>query len=195
MSGILDILSGAIGNDTVEKIGSQLGIDSGTTSTIVNAALPLLLSALAKNSSSQQGAEALHNAVTKDHDGSILDNIGGLLGGAVNGNGGGILGHILGNKRDQIQQGLGASTGVDGSTVGSVLELLAPVVMGAIGRQTASQGLDAGGLAGMLKGAAQGANKSSPDLMGSLLGMLDTNKDGNVVDDVAGMLGKLFNKS
>jgi hypothetical protein len=36
--------------------------------------------------------------------------------------------------------------------------------------------------------------KSSPDLMGSLLGMMDTNKDGSVVDDVAGMLGSLFNK-
>ncbi len=123
MSDIMDILSGAIGNDAVKKIGGQLGIDSGTTSTIVNAALPLLVSALAKNSSSQQGAEELHNAVTKDHDGSILDNIGGLLGGSLAGNGGGILGHILGNKREQIQQGLGASTGVDSSTVGSVLEL------------------------------------------------------------------------
>jgi hypothetical protein len=39
------------------------------------------------------------------------------------------------------------------------------------------------------------ARQSSPDVLGSLLGMLDTNRDGSVVDDVVGMLGKLFKKS
>jgi hypothetical protein len=195
MSGILDILTGALGNKATDQIGNKLGLDSSTVSSIISAGLPLLVSALAKNASSSKGAQSLHDAVTNDHDGSILDNIGGLLGGTVDANGSGILGHIFGNKQSQIQQGLGKSAGVDGATAGQVLELLAPVVMGALGRQTSSQGLDAGGLAGMLNGAAQTASKSSPDVLGSLIGMLDTDKNGSVLDNVAGMLGKLFKRS
>ncbi len=195
MSGILDMLSGTIGNDTVSEIGDQLGLDQSTAGNLVGTALPLLVSALAKNASSPKGAESLLNALNKDHDGSILDNIGGLLGGQVDANGAGILGHIFGNQQQQIQQGLGKTAGVDASTVGSLLQILAPVVMGALGKQTAQQNLDAGGLAGMLQGAAKSASQSSPDVLGSLLGMLDTNRDGSVVDDVVGMLGKLFKKS
>jgi hypothetical protein len=195
MSGILDILGSVIGSQQVNQIGNKVGLDSATVGKLVAAGLPLLISALAKNSSSQAGAQDLHNAVTKDHDGSILDDIGGLLGGTANANGSGILGHIFGEKQQQIQQGLGATTGVDGAAVGQVLEMLAPVVMGALGRQTASQGLDAGGLAGMLNGAAGTASQSQPDVLGSLLGMLDTDKNGSVIDNVAGMLGKLFKKS
>jgi hypothetical protein len=195
MSGILDILGGVLGTQQVNQIGNKVGLDGATTGKLVAAALPLLISALAKNSSSQKGAQDLHNALTNDHDGSILDEIGGLLGGSLDANGSGILGHIFGNKQQQIQQGLGASTGVDDAAVGQVLEMLAPVVMGALGRQTASQGLDAGGLAGMLNGAAQSASQSAPDVLGSLVGMLDSNKDGSVIDDVAGMLGKLFKRS
>lgn len=195
MSGILDILGTVLGNKQVDQIGNKVGLDSATVGKLVAAALPLLITALAKNSSSTKGAQDLHNALTKDHDGSILDDIGGLLGGSVDANGSGILGHIFGNKQSQIQQGLGASTGVDGAAVGQVLEMLAPVVMGALGRQTASKGLDAGDLAGMLKGEAQTAGQSSPDVLGSLMGMLDTDKNGSVVDNVVGMLGKLFKRS
>jgi len=195
MSGILDMLSGTIGNDTVSEIGDQLGLDQSTAGNLVGTALPLLVSALAKNASSPKGAESLLNALNKDHDGSILDNIGGLLGGQVDANGAGILGHIFGSQQQQFQQGLGKTAGVDASTVGSLLQILAPVVMGALGKQTAQQNLDAGGLAGMLQGAAKSASQSSPDVLGSLLGMLDTNRDGSVVDDVVGMLGKLFKKS
>jgi hypothetical protein len=192
MSGILDILGSVIGSQQVNQIGNKVGLDSATVGKLVAAGLPLLVSALAKNSSSPKGAQDLHNALTKDHDGSILDNIGDLLGGTANANGSGILGHIFGDKQQQIQQGLGTSMGVDGAAAGQVLEMLAPVVMGALGRQTASQSLDAGGLANVLNGAA---SQSQPDVLGSLLGMLDTDKNGSVIDNVAGILGRLFKKS
>ncbi len=195
MSGILDILGSVLGNQQVDRIGNKVGLDSATIGKIVAAALPLLISALAKNSSSQRGAQDLHNALVKDHDGSILDDIGGLLGGTVNANGSGILGHIFGNKQQQIQRSLGASTGVDGAAVGQVLEMLAPVVMGALGKQTASEGLGADGLAGMLKGEAQAASQNAPDALGSLIGMLDTDKNGSVLDNVVGIFGKLFKRS
>ena len=38
----------------------------------------------------------------------------------------------------------------------------------------------------------QQVQQNAPDLLGTLTGLLDSNKDGSIVDDVAGMLGKLF---
>jgi hypothetical protein len=125
----------------------------------------------------------------------VLDDVMGFLGSAQGGGAGaGILKHVLGNKQEALQTGLGQSTGVDPSSVGQILEILAPMVMGALGRQTQQSGMDAGGLTNFLQGQAQSARQSQPDILGSVMGMLDTNKDGSIIDDVGGILGKLFGK-
>ncbi len=119
----------------------------------------------------------------------------GFLGSAQGGGAGaGILKHVLGNKQEAVQTGLGQSTGVDPSSVGQILQIVAPMVMGALGRQTQQSGMDAGGLTDFLQGQARSAQQSQPDILGSVLGMLDANKDGSIIDDVGGILGKLFGK-
>ena len=195
MSSLLELLGGSLGGGAVDQIGEKLGLDPATTGKVVSAAIPLLVTALAKNSSTPQGAQSLHTALSNDHDGSVLDDIMGFLGSAQGGGAGaGILKHVLGNKRETVQAGLGQSTGVDPSSVGQILEIVAPMVMGALGRQTQQSGMDADGLTDFLQGQARSAQQAQPDILGSVLGMLDTNKDGSIVDDVGGILGKLFGK-
>lgn len=195
MSSILDLLSSTLGGGAINQIGSKLGLDSDTTGKVVSVAIPLLVAALAKNSSTPQGAQSLHTALSNDHDGSVLDDVMGFLGSAQDGGAGaGILKHVLGNKQETLQAGLGQSTGVDPSSVGRILEMVAPMVMGAIGRQTQQSGMDAGGLTDFLQGQAQSARQAQPDILGSVMGMLDTNKDGSIIDDVGGILRKLFGK-
>ena len=195
MSSILDLLASTLGGGAVNQIGSKLGLDPSTTGKVVSAAIPLLVTALAKNSSTPQGAQSLHTALSNDHDGSVLDDVMGFLGSAQgSGAGAGILKHVLGNKQEALQTGLGQSTGVDPSSVGQILEMVAPMVMGALGRQTQQSGMDAGGLTNFLQGQAQSARQSQPDILGSVMGMLDTNNDGSIIDDVGGILGKLFGK-
>ena len=73
--------------------------------------------------------------------------------------------------------------------------MLAPMVMGALGRQKRQQGLDAGSLAGVLGAERQQMEQSNP-AMGMLGSLLDRDDDGSVVDDIAkmgkGLLGGLF---
>jgi hypothetical protein len=192
MSSILEILMSSLGGGAVDQISKKLGLSPATTSKIVQVAIPLLISALAKNSSTTSGATSLQSALAKDHDGSILDDVLGALGQPDQGDGAGILRHVLGNKQGSIQQTLGQTTGVDPNQAGQILEMLAPVVMGALGKKTSTEGLDAGSLADMLKGEAKQVRKTEPDLMGSVLGMLDQDKDGNIMNEVGGFLGKLF---
>jgi hypothetical protein len=57
-------------------------------------AIPILVSALNRNASSPTGRQSLENAINRDHDGGILDNIGGYLGGGGGGGIGGGMGDL-----------------------------------------------------------------------------------------------------
>lgn len=190
------LLQEALNPATIGQIGQAIGADEQTTGNAINAALPALLGGLAGNSSSASGASALLGALDRDHDGSVLDDLAGLIGtaGAGQGNGDGILGHILGGQLGTVAQSVSQASGLDASRVGSLLGILAPIVMGAVGRswrESGSQG-GAGDLASLLTGAT--AQFGGSDLLGMVSNLLDRDKDGSAVDDVVGMLGGLFKK-
>ncbi len=188
MSAILEMLSNQIGADGVRKIGQSIGADEASTGKAVGAALPLLLGALARNSQSPEGAQALHGAVSRDHDGGILDNVTQFLGSGDGGAGNGILGHVLGNRRQAVEQGVGKASGLDASAVSRLLPMLAPLVMGAVGRSQRQANADPGALAGLLDTERSQVESQMPAL-GGLARLLDSDGDGQVGDDLAN-LGK-----
>jgi hypothetical protein len=130
-------------------------------------------------------------ALVKDHDGSILNDLGGFLGDPAAANGMGILTHILGGQQSTVTQGLAQGTGMEKGQVGQLLQIAAPLVMGALGQQQ-QQGLDPGTLSAFLGGQQQKAQQANPDMMSTLNNLLDLDKDGSAMDDVFGMVGKLF---
>src|SRR5258706_2897296 len=158
------ILNDALSGEAVSQISQTIGADESSTSSAIQAALPMLLGGLAHQSSTDEGASALAGALERDQHSSVLDNLGGLIGGMLGGNaanGEGILGHIFGGQQDNVTQGVSQASGLDMSKVGPLLAILAPIVMGAIGRAHNSSGGDTGSLAGMLGGAAQQAGAGS----------------------------------
>jgi hypothetical protein len=196
MNEITSMILQQMGGGGISQLSQQLGTDEGTTQNAVTAAVPLLLTALARNAGQPGGAEALHGALNQNHDGSLLDDVMGFLGGGWGGgaatNGAGILGHVLGGQMPGVQDGLSRASGMDSSTVGRLLMFLAPLVMAALGRKQAQNGFDPGGLAGFLGGQQQEAQQTAPDLMGMVGGLLDGNRDGSMVDDLAGLAGRFL---
>ena len=191
---LLAMLSQQIDDQTVRQIGGQLGVDKKTAGTAISAALPVLMGALARNSQSG-GAGALAGALDRDHDGSILDDLGGFLGqgGQAMGMGQAILGHMLGGGQQQsAQQAIGKSSGLDAAKVGPLLALLAPIVMGFLGQQKRRQGLDEGGLSSMLGSERQRIEKAHPGKGDLVSQILDQNGDGNVGDDLVNLGSKLL---
>ena len=189
---LLDTLNQQITPSTVQQISSALGADPKTTSNAIAMALPVILGGLSRNASTPQGAQALHNALD-DHDGSILGNLGGLLGsGAASGIGGAILGHIFGSKQDAVQNGVSRASGLNAAQVAQLLAMLAPIVMGVLGRMKQQQGINANQLPNVLQQSTQ-----HPSL-GGLASMFDSNHDGQIADDVArigtSVLGNLFKR-
>jgi hypothetical protein len=196
-SSLLEALGPLLQGDTTRQVSRQLGIDEGKAGTAVQAAVPLLVTALQRNAASPQGRDSLLSALDRDHDGSILDDIGGFLGGGGSSAGEAILGHVLGGQSNDVAASVGKSTGLDAGSAMKLLAMLAPLVMGALGRTRQQQQVDAGGLADLLGGAQSQMSQTAPDLMSALGGMLDTDKDGSVIDDVAkiaGSLGGLFGR-
>jgi hypothetical protein len=185
------MLQQRLGTDAVQQISRQLGTDHGTTESAVAAALPMLVGALAHNAQDPNQAGALANALNRDHDGSILNDVAGYLGGGATRDGSSILGHIFGGQQQSVETGLGHMAGLDPAKAGTLLAMLAPLVMGALGKAQRDGKLDPGGLAGMLGAEHQQAADAAPGVMGMLSKFLDRNHDGSVIDDIGGMLGKL----
>ncbi len=104
MLSLQDLLGQEQGSDAVNQISQTLGANPSTTSNAIQMALPMILGALAKNAANPQGAETLSNTLEKNHDGSILDTLGGSLTNPNTDEGLGILGHIFGQKQGAAAQ-------------------------------------------------------------------------------------------
>ena len=190
------LLGQVLSGNNLNAISQSIGADESTTSSAIQAALPMLVGALARNASSEGGASALAGALDQDHDGSVLDDIAGFVlgGGAQQRNGAGILGHVLGGRQDAVQQTVGQATGLDAGTIGQLLVTLAPLVMGYLGRQKQEQGMDAASLAGALGQQQQQMEAQQSPLMNMVSAVLDSNKDGSVVDDVLRLAGGFLSR-
>lgn len=191
MDDLMQAIAAQLQGGAMTQLSNQLGTDSRSTQNAVQAALPVLLGALAKNSASSGGADALSSALDRDHDGSILDDLGGFLGGGAGTDGAAILGHVLGARQPTVQAGIGKATGLGSDQIGQLLQMLAPVVLGYLGRQKRQQGLNAGTLGELLGTQSAQAQAQSPAL-GALASLLDRDDDGTIIDDLGGMLGSFL---
>lgn len=213
MSVLTEMLGSALSGQNVDRLAQQVGTDRETVSKAISAAMPMIVGGLAKNTQkSESERDALNNALERDHDGGVLDNLGDLLGAAGGGsglgsllgslgsmlgggaeqkqpralNGDGILRHALGEKRPAVEQSVARSSGLDMATVAKLLPMLAPMVMGALGKAKKERGLDAAGVAGLLDSERKTFEQNVGGSTGrGLMDLLDSNDDGSVVDELA----------
>ncbi len=192
MNAITQIITQQLGGGAARMIAQRFRVSETTANTAIQMAVPLILTALARNASQPQEAQNLHQAIATDHDGSILDNLGGYLGNPQSANGAGILGHVFGQQRPVVENNLAQATGMDQGAAGGLLETLAPLVMGSLGKAQQENGLDPSGLSNFLNGQQQEAQATAPNAMSVLSSMLDQNKDGSSIDDLQRMAARFF---
>lgn len=193
MSNVLEDLLSQLDPATVGQIANQLGVDEGTAQNGIQTALPLLLGGLARNTQTDEGAQSLSTALSNDHQGDILGDLMGAVGGFQNGPGAAILGHVFGGQQQNIGDAVGQSMGTNSSNGMALLQMLAPIVLGYLGQRQQNQGLGAGDLAGLLGGQAQQMEQQG-GLLGTLGQLLDGNKDGSPIDDIIGMAGRFLRR-
>ena len=139
--------------DMIGRIASTLGLDRNDTSTAVGAGVPAVLAALVGATTKPGGPQKIADAAKQEM--GTLDKFAGMLGTAgatsVADRGSNFLASLLGD-RDQtaLANSVSKYSGLGSAASDSVLGLLTPLVMGAIGQQQGSRGLDAGSITSLL---------------------------------------------
>ena len=190
----LEALLGLLQGQDLGQLAEQVGGNEGQVKNGVMAALPAMLAALGKNAGTEKGAEELNNALEKKHDGSILDNLSGYLSNPDLKDGAGILNHLFGNQTSNVANAVSQSSGLDTNGSMKMLQMLAPILMGMLGQQKKQNNLDAEGIGNLTSMLASnfGSEAGASGIMEAVTNLLDANKDGNVMDDIMGMVGKFF---
>lgn len=197
----MDILQSQLTDEVIGQLSQQIGgVEPSQTKAATSGILTTLLGALAKNASSTAGAESLNNALERDHDGSVLDQLNDVIQGrpevvqrhsrAVNGTG--ILKHILGERQSGAVDMISKMSGLEKGQTGNLMSILAPIIMGTLGKQKKQGGLDLAGLISMLSGSMAQTKTQNADnpLMGMIGKFLDADGDGSVIDDIGSIVGK-----
>lgn len=190
----LEALLGLLQGQDLGQLAEQVGGNEGQVKNGVMAALPAMLTALSKNTGTEKGAQELNNALETKHDGSILNNLSGYLSNPDLKDGAGILNHLFGSQTSNVANAVSQSSGLDSNGSMKILQMLAPVLMGMLGQQKKQNNLDAEGIGNLTSMLASnfGSEAGASGIMDVVTNLLDANKDGNVMDDIMGMVGKLF---
>lgn len=191
---LIDLLTGSTSNQVAEQAENKFGISKNQIIALLAVAAPLVISYLRNKSQDANEAEALNSALDKDHDGSILDDASQAE--ARQAEGGSILDHVFGGQKSTVENQLSQNTGISIDKIGPILAMLAPVIMGYIGKEKQQNNVGAGGLGDLLGGILGNASnqaqaqQSSPlnDILGSVLGggQAQAQSGGNPLNDILG---------
>lgn len=174
-----------------EQIGSKLGVSGSQASSVISMLMPALMGGLQQNAQNPQEAEKLASTIQKHHaGGGIFDNISDIIAHPENAKGDKIASHIFGGNKSAIEQKIAQQSGVDSSMVSSIVSMLAPLVMGEIGKSfTGNNSANNSGSAGSMIASLLGGDdkKASTKESSFLTSLLDKDGDGEIMDDVLGM--------
>lgn len=180
MNPILEMLMNSAGGGAVQQVGQRFGLSENQTSSALNQLVPALMAGLQHNTSTEGGMGALLGAINSGHHAEYLDNPEMLAQEATTEEGNSILGHIFGSKDvSRAVAGQAAEqTGIGADVLKKMLPVVATLVMGGLSKQAAA------------------LPSSAPETAASglLSSLFDQNRDGSMVDDAVGMLGRFLGR-
>lgn len=208
---LTDILSQAGG---IESMASQLGVSPETAKAGADALLPAILGGFKKQAEAGGGVEGLGGLLGQLGGGGLFDAVLSPQATPVE-QGNDVLGQIFGSKdvSRTVASHAAGQTGLDSGLLKKMLPILAMLVAGYMAKQGGQTqegeggglggllggllgGGSAGGLGGVLGnvlggGASGGAAAPAGGGLGGLGNLIDLNGNGNPLDDIIGMAGKL----
>ena len=172
MQDLINMVLGSQNSGAVEQIANKFNLDKQQTSNALEQLLPSLKQGMQQNTQQQGGLESLLGALSNSKNQQYIEQPERLAEPQAVDNGNAILGHLLGSKETsrQVAEQASTRTGIDSGILKQILPLAATMFMGSLTKETNAQSSQ----------------------QGFLQGLLDSDNDGSVLDDVAGLAGKLF---
>ena len=170
------ILESGLNENFLNSISSKTGIDSNSLQSLVKDLAPQLLNGAKANLASENDSSDLINMISNTNLDSLsqnpeqLDNL----------DTSNMLGQLfssLNENESDVANAMSSKSGIDSSLISSLLPMLAPLIMGALNKQTNLSAAD---------------TSNTNDVTSMLTGFLDKDNDGSVVDDLFVMAKKFF---
>ena len=190
---LLSMLSKVLLSDaTLKVITSKTGLDVKTLRSLIEKALPTLLSSLTANASSADGAASLLSALSGHTSTKAISE---QVAEADTDDGAKILSHILGDSQQDVIAGLAAETGITTDQTSQVLNNIAPALLTGVSNAASSlssakvdlsDGIDLSDVMGLLGGAQESGGLLSK-LFGKK-GQESTNSAANGMDLLSSLL-------
>jgi hypothetical protein len=192
---LLDLINRFGGEDAVAAMAARVGLSPEQTQSAMAALMPAVAGGMAKHveANGPAGLDAAAGQAAAISGGAVASD-------AAVEHGTNILGSVFGSSQvtDAVTGNAAAATGLDASKLAALLPMLATLAAGALGHTGGQAPAAGGGLGGMLGGLlgqvtgnSTGGAAPATGAAGTLMSMLDFNKDGNVMDDIMGVVGKL----
>ena len=182
---LMGLIGGVLNGGVVDQIGKVVGESPASTQATVNGAVPSILAGMLNHAtSSPSGPGQLLSMLSTGGFEKAAGNLGGILGGGQGsvdqlvGSGRQILSSLFGNRLGGVTGAVSNSAGVSHGIGSSILAMAAPVVMGIVGKQVSSGGLNASGLLSLLTSNKDAIARSAPAGLASALGLGSINELG-----------------
>jgi hypothetical protein len=152
---LVSIVTQFLTPELVARIASALGLDLVAAQKAIGGSVPAILAGLVGVSSKPEGARQLSGALAQQPP-NILDNLTNVIGGSAQKafaeTGSNLLSTLLGGgATNALATSISKFAGISGAASSSLIGMLGPVVLGVLGKEQRSAGLDASGLASLLQ--------------------------------------------
>ena len=190
---IMDIINQAGG---IQSIARELNISESQAAAGSAALAPAILGGFKRQAQGPAGLDGLGGLLGQLGGGGLLDSVLSPEPTDV-GRGNDVLGQIFGSKdvSRTVAQSAASQSGLDPAVIKKMLPIVAMLVGGYMSKQRgASASPDASGGLGSVLGGLLGGDQTRgamPSGSGGLGSMLDLNGDGNPLDDILRMAGKM----
>lgn len=184
----------------IQSMARELGISESQAATGADALMPAILGGFKKQAQAQpEGIEGLGGLLGQLGGGGLLESVLSPEPTDVS-RGDAVLGQIFGSRdvSRTVAQSAASRSGLDPALLKKMLPILAMLVAGYMARQQGGGAVppsgSGGGLGGILGGLLGGGRMGGAQPgggIGGLASMLDLNKDGNPLDDILRMAGKM----
>jgi OmpA-OmpF porin, OOP family len=166
---LLDMAKSYLTNELVSKASNALGESEGGITKALSAAIPSIIGTVADKASTTEGAQAVYNMAAEQNNSGILGSLGNFFNqdsdsSSLLGKSSGLISSLFGNggQSNMLTSLISNFAGVKSSSMGSILSMAVPAILGMIGKHSSSNNIGASGLGSLLSSQKDLAMKALP---------------------------------
>ncbi|MEN8153952.1 MAG: DUF937 domain-containing protein [Acidobacteriota bacterium] len=167
MAGFVDEFMKTYGSKVSKDLSKSTGISKGILKQLIPQVAPLILGGLKKQKDNHGGNNRIDHILNKYGSAGVLDNLAGLFNSKSRESSPDPgLGGLLGNSGIEASNQIASKFNIDSGLAMKLIPMLAPVILGALTKKKSQSNVGSGGIGALL----------------------DQDGDGNILDDVAGLI-------